>query len=434
MIGIVRKPLTGIGLILLMMLLGLALAQERVYASGELIIDDFVSGTATIGPACHSVGYASHSDPSILGGKRQIVVIDGHSCVTGNSPRASFNAGTGTAEWWGKSVGNSAVGQWIAYGTAIGNISKPWAVNPEIANNPQTPLDLSLTTADAILLDMAQVDPDTPFIRIELFAGNGQRFAAFFTIAAGVNTLPLSVFIGLTDAVAADIDGIEFSGQAGGTSVTLGNGHIFNKIAVTRAVVDTTPPVITPNITGTLGDNGWYVSDVNVSWTVTDGESTISSESGCGPSGVTSDTAGVTFTCTATSAGGTASASVTVKRDATPPTVTCAATPNKLWPPNHKMASVNVSVAVSDATSGSAGFTLVSATSTEPDNGLGDGDTPNDIQGFVVGTADTGGQVRAERSGNGSRRLYTLTYTAMDLAGNSASCSAIISVPHDQGK
>lgn len=236
----VRKPLVGTGtrLLLLVMLLLAMLAPGQASAVNELVIDDFVSGTATIGPNCHSVGYSSHSDPSILGGKRQIAVIEGHSCVTGNSPRASYFAGSGTAEWWGRSVGNSAVAQYLAYGTAIGNVSRPWAVNPEIAN-PQTPLNLSLTTADAILLDMALVDPETSFIRIELFAGNGQRFAASFTIAAGVNSLPLSGFTGLTDAVAADIDGIEFSGQAGGSSITLGNGHVFNKIAVSSGPADT---------------------------------------------------------------------------------------------------------------------------------------------------------------------------------------------------
>lgn len=127
-------------------------------------------------------------------------------------------------------------------------------------------------------------------------------------------------------------------------------------------------------------------------------------------------------------------ATVTYTSDTTPPTVACSVTPNKIWPPNHKMVTVNASVSVSDADSGPAGFTLVSATSNEPDNGLGDGDMPNDVQGFAVGTADTSGQVRAERSGLGSGRVYTLTYQGMDQAGNSATCSTTISVPHDQGK
>lgn len=233
----VATPRSAVVLTSIAVILGSLAVAPPASAAAELVVDDFVSGTATIGPNCHSVGYSSHSDPSILGGKRQIVVIEGHSCVTGNSPRASYFA-TGTAEWWGKSVGNSAVNQYIAYGTAIGKVSKPWAVNPEIARNPQTPLDLSLTTADAILLDMARVDPETGFIQVALFAGNGQGFAASFRITAGVNRLPLSGFIGLTDAVAADIDGIEFSGQAGGATITLGNGHVFNKISVESGPAD----------------------------------------------------------------------------------------------------------------------------------------------------------------------------------------------------
>jgi large repetitive protein len=85
-----------------------------------------------------------------------------------------------------------------------------------------------------------------------------------------------------------------------------------------------------------------------------------------------------------------------------------------------------------DALSGSAGFTLVSVTSSEPDTGTGSVDTPLDIQGFVVGTASTTGQLRAERGGAGSGRVYTLTYKGMDVAGNSALCATTVSVPHSQ--
>jgi hypothetical protein len=42
---------------------------------------------------------------------------------------------------------------------------------------------------------------------------------------------------------------------------------------------------------------------------------------GCEPVTVTEDTESVTFTCTATSSGGTTEASVTIRRDATPPGV-----------------------------------------------------------------------------------------------------------------
>jgi len=52
-----------------------------------------------------------------------------------------------------------------------------------------------------------------------------------------------------------------------------------------------------------------------VSWSVSDDESSVSNQTGCDTQTVTADTNGVTFTCSATSAGGTSSNSVTVKRD-----------------------------------------------------------------------------------------------------------------------
>ena len=87
---------------------------------------------------------------------------------------------------------------------------------------------------------------------------------------------------------------------------------------VTQA--DNTPPVIAgPFITGTLGNNGWYTSDVQVTWTATDNESPVTL-SGCSVS-VTENTAGSSFTCTATSAGGSATSGVTIKLDETVPSV-----------------------------------------------------------------------------------------------------------------
>jgi large repetitive protein len=111
---------------------------------------------------------------------------------------------------------------------------------------------------------------------------------------------------------------------------------------------DVTPPVITPTITGTLGTNGWYSSDVQVTWSVTDPESTISSKTGCDDASVTSDTSGTTFTCTATSDGGANSASVTIMRDATAPTIDCHPPNPNIWYGDN----VSVSCTGSDATSG----------------------------------------------------------------------------------
>ena len=89
---------------------------------------------------------------------------------------------------------------------------------------------------------------------------------------------------------------------------------------------ETTPPIITVNIEGTLGNNGWYTDTVAISWLVVDEESEYTS-TGCGTSTVSADTAGKPFTCSALSLGGPASVSVIVKREATPPSASASAAP-----------------------------------------------------------------------------------------------------------
>jgi hypothetical protein len=208
---------------------------------------------------------------------------------------------------------------------------------------------------------------------------------------------------------------------------------------------DTTPPVTTATLAGTLGSNGWYKAGqpVRLTLSATDDSSGVASTTYAVNGGATQTYGGpVTFTdgeYTVTygsvdRAGNVeTSKSVSFKVDQTAPSIiACALSPAELWPPNHKMVDVTASVTVADSGSGSAGFVLVSATSSEPDNGLGDGDTANDIQDFEIGKPDTQGQLRAERSGLGNGRVYTLTYRASDAAGNVQTCTATATVPHDQ--
>ncbi len=142
-----------------------------------------------------------------------------------------------------------------------------------------------------------------------------------------------------------------------GSTVTGGVNSGDGRIVVSFAAPDATPPVITPTVTGAVGSNGWYTSDVSLTWTVTDEGSTVSNTSGCGPATITTDTAGVTFTCEAASAGGTAQQAVTIRRDATAPIVTTG-TPDRA--PNAAgwySAPVTVAFTGQDATSGIAGCT-----------------------------------------------------------------------------
>jgi hypothetical protein len=66
-------------------------------------------------------------------------------------------------------------------------------------------------------------------------------------------------------------------------------------LALPVAAADLTPPVITPNVSGELGENGWYVSDVALAWSVSDGDSSARIRSGCESTFITDDTAGDTF-------------------------------------------------------------------------------------------------------------------------------------------
>jgi hypothetical protein len=204
--------------------------------------------------------------------------------------------------------------------------------------------------------------------------------------------------------------------------------------SVTGVNIDKTPPAVTGARVTPANVNGWNNTNVTVSFLCSDALSGVDS---CSPAAlVTTEGANQARTGQARDkAGNEATATVAgINIDRTPPVVTCSNNSPTLWPPNHKMVAVGSAVNVDGGISGVGGFTLVAATSNEPDNGLGDGDTANDIQGWLIGTADTAGMFRAERSGKGNGRIYTLRYEGRDRADNAASCSTTVTVAHDQGK
>ncbi len=105
-----------------------------------------------------------------------------------------------------------------------------------------------------------------------------------------------------------------------------------------------------------------------------------------------------------------------------------------LWPPNHKMVDISMEIEVSDVCDDDVIVTLDSITSSEPDDGQGDGSTEDDIQDATYGTDDRAFALRAERSGlSDEGRTYTITYTVADCSGNSTTESVEVLVPHDQG-
>ena len=99
-----------------------------------------------------------------------------------------------------------------------------------------------------------------------------------------------------------------------------------------------------------------------------------------------------------------------------------------LWPPNHKLVMVVVNYEASD-NCGVASYSL-SATSNEPDSGLGDGDQAGDIQ-LIPGDPHHI-YLRAERSAQGNGRNYRVTASCTDTFGNTSSKVVNIAVPKSQ--
>jgi hypothetical protein len=122
---------------------------------------------------------------------------------------------------------------------------------------------------------------------------------------------------------------------------------------------------------------------------------------------------------------------VVLVRDTRSPQMSLEPSRSILWPPNHLMAMVHVHVVVSDQCDQHLTPKLVSVTSSELD-GTGGDDLSGDVSGAEFGTADYDFEVRSERLGSGTGRIYRFCYEVVDASGNRAEQCRTVSVPHDQ--
>ncbi len=240
-------------------------------------------------------------------------------------------------------------------------------------------------TAEQVVELMGAYEPailtaNPPSVSGDAYFGSAQTFLGEMRWTGYIST-----YTGYTEwtvgwTASTDEAGLPIDGRVGFGWWPPGGGFLVGSVADENTVArgvwlwrpstdDLTAPVITPSVSGTLGSSGWYVSDVSVTWNVADPESEISSQAGCDPSTVVSDTAGSTFTCSATSAGGTSSASAVVQRDTTPPTVTC---PSPV--PEFEIYRLGawVTASVTDATSGPASAPAQAAANTSTGRDLHD--------------------------------------------------------------
>ena len=122
--------------------------------------------------------------------------------------------------------------------------------------------------------------------------------------------------------------------------------------------------------------------------------------------------------------------SVGYLRVQSPPSVTCAATPNTLWPPNGKPVVVTVSGTVTPGAqpiaSGGAAYAVVDEYGQVQPSGR--------ITLGVGGSYSFGVSLIAARNGDDhDGRTYTIVVGAKDAIGRLGSCSTVVTVPHDQG-
>jgi hypothetical protein len=115
-------------------------------------------------------------------------------------------------------------------------------------------------------------------------------------------------------------------------------------------------------------------------------------------------------------------------RDTLPPSIAASAAPSLLWPPDGRLVDVRPIVQAADRCDPAPTVVLQDVTNSEASAGR----CGPSIAGASEGTNDNQVSLRAERSGSGPGRTYTLTYRATDRSGNSAAAAATVTVPHDR--
>jgi len=144
----------------------------------------------------------------------------------------------------------------------------------------------------------------------------------------------------------------------------------------------------------------------------------------------------VSYSCEATTPGGTASCGGLLRTTDLGPTITPELGPINLWPANHKMQAFELSDCVSSAVDACTGQPIdidthgriVRVTSDEAQDApeSGDGQTCGDIQI----TSPTSVQLRRERNGSGNGRVYTVYYEVSNGRGAVTAGSCQIGTPH----
>lgn len=172
--------------------------------------------------------------------------------------------------------------------------------------------------------------PDTNELVVALGVSQGQLVTSVWKLqnANGIG-LPAWVEVFPSGPLPKGRDGVIQAGLDEGTGRLMifggsdSTGTFLNDVWVLADdTPDSTPPLIVPTVSPIPNASGWNKEDVVVSFAVSDPESGIASSTGCDSVTLTSETNGMTFTCSATNGAGlTDSKTVTVRIDKTAPQI-----------------------------------------------------------------------------------------------------------------
>jgi hypothetical protein len=211
-------------------------------------------------------------------------------------------------------------------------------------------------------------------------------------------------------------------------------------------VSDAVPDALAPETTAATspsapnGQNGWYTTNVGVTLSASDNCSGVASTEYSTDGGETWQPYAGAFTLSAegtnvvlyrsTDIAGNAetAGSLVVKIDKTAPALSLTATPDRVWPANNQPFEVSVAGAGSDATSGLASVTYV----VTDEYGAPLSIPARALAGASAEWAEALTVEASRRGDDRDGRLYRVTATVTDAAGNTTTAAADIVVPHDQ--
>ncbi|HKO44942.1 MAG TPA: family 10 glycosylhydrolase [Pyrinomonadaceae bacterium] len=213
--------------------------------------------------------------------------------------------------------------------------------------------------------------------------------------------------------------------------------------AVANAQLDQLAPETSVSVSPATpnGQNGWYVTRPKVTLAANDNCSGVATIEYSIDGGQNWQTYSGSFDITtegtttvlyrATDQGGNAETpkSITLKVDTSAPVLTLSATPSVIWPATGQVVNVAIDGTGSDSVSGSASVSYVITD---------EYGTPMNLPlRSLTGSSTTWTEalaVEARRDGTDKDgRTYVVVATLTDVAGNSASATITILVPHDQG-